>query len=174
MTQVLVTDAPDKQVAVKITQEIIDSAVMANSSHCVLAEGIKAAWPGATRVSCDMHTCRVTDKASGFRYIFITPRQAASALINWDAGIAPKPFAMRLKAAQVVKIRSETNRVYEPRRVVQVDNPSPADTPVRIFGGRTPPQLKRDRVFGVRQFMGGVALDKDKGVNNPYPSRTPV
>lgn len=49
------------RVMVDITKAIIDESIRNNSSHCMVAEAIRLAVPGARRVAVDIFTCRFTD-----------------------------------------------------------------------------------------------------------------
>jgi hypothetical protein len=70
----------------------------------MIADAIKTAVPNAQSVSVDLSTIRWTDPVRELRYIYLTPRRAQIALIDFDAGRVPKPFDVQLAgAAQVVR-----------------------------------------------------------------------
>jgi hypothetical protein len=70
----------------------------------MIADAIKEAIPNAQSVAVDLVTIRWTDPVRELRYIYLTPRRAQLALIDFDRGVVPKPFDVQLAgAAQVVR-----------------------------------------------------------------------
>jgi len=106
-------------VTVNVTQEIIDNAIEANSSHCVIADSLKAALAAISshrykNVSVDLATIRVTDKVNEKRYIYFTPQKCQRLIAQFDQGLREviTPIQFRLtKPVQVVnaKIKSGLN-----------------------------------------------------------------
>ena len=162
------------RLAVDVTDEIIAAAVPRDSAHCMLAEAVRAAYPGAVRVSADLQTIRFTDPARGRRYVYLTPRVAQVALINFDQGNLPAAFKFRLRGAQVTMSgmtarrehraaaprKPETERQRAQRaaalgraRLATVTPSARAsgEVPARI-GGKRPPlsTFARRRAFGLR------------------------
>lgn len=86
----------------QVTQEHIDTAIPKDSAHCMIADALRAAIPGAGYVSVDLATIRWTDEAAGWRYIYLTPGYAQVALLDFDQGVKPQPFRIRANAAQMV------------------------------------------------------------------------
>lgn len=84
-----------------MTEEIITDSVESDSGHCMIAEAIKKALPGAQRVSVDIQTIRFSDPAKGLRYTYLTPRIAQLPLVMFDAGVEPEPFTFQLRAGSV-------------------------------------------------------------------------
>ena len=95
-----------------VTAEMIDTAVPRDSSHCMIVDGLKAAFPYARKPTVDLATIRFTDPATGRRYIYLTPEHAQLALLNFDHGIKPEPFLVTGYAAQIVEARKR--RTKEP------------------------------------------------------------
>jgi hypothetical protein len=92
---------------VHIDQQIIDHSMRRDSAHCMISEALRQLLPTATGLSVDLATIRLTDPAKKLRYVYLTPRQAQIALIDYDRGINPKPFAFRLhRAVQVTRGRA--------------------------------------------------------------------
>lgn len=92
------------QIRVTIDQDTISDSVERSSSHCMIAEAIKRAAPQFGGVSVDLTSIRFTDKERHLRFVYITPRVAQIALIDFDRGIMPKPFSFLLKTpAQIVR-----------------------------------------------------------------------
>lgn len=155
------------QLNFEVTAEIIEESIPKESSHCMIADALKAAMPNASYVSVDLATIRFTDRAAGRRYIYLTPRTAQQALIAFDQGERPGPFTIRAHASQMIKTgtaarapkirdendpeprpddeqnsgRSEKHRKYgrkvEPARIVPTDNDG-SNVPIKV-GGQVPP-----------------------------------
>lgn len=128
------------KVLVKVTQKIINESVQADSSHCMVAEAVKAAYPNAKYVSVDIQTIRFTDKEKGKRYTYLTPRKAQEQIIAFDQGFDDElvPFQMTLQGGQV----TDAGKTSSQRAALQKDkrsNKSNSVRPVRV-GGRTPPR----------------------------------
>lgn len=85
-----------------VTAEIIAAATVRDSSHCMIADALRAALPTAEYVSVDLATIRFTDPAAGWRYIYLTPTLAQAALIDFDSGDKPEPFRVYARCAQMV------------------------------------------------------------------------
>jgi hypothetical protein len=147
-----------------VTQHHIDEAIPRDSGHCMIAESVRDAFPGAARVSVDIQTIRFTDRAKGLRYIYLTPRSAQQALVNWDDGIKPEPWTMRLRGGMVVRAGSNSTRPQSPsQRASALEGLSKARLVVRNgsgnvpdrVGGPTPPTsgYGRIRAFGLRGLV---------------------
>ena len=85
------------RVTVTIDRETIESSVRRDSRHCMIAEALKQAMPSMTSVTVDLASIRFTDPARRLRFVYITPRPAQIALIDFDRGVMPKPFSVVLK-----------------------------------------------------------------------------
>lgn len=86
---------------------MIEEAKQRDSSHCMLAEAVRAALPGARFVGIDMQTMRFTDPIRPLRYVYLTPRVAQEALIAFDAGDELIPaFKCELRGGQVLATAS--------------------------------------------------------------------
>src|SRR5262245_57512785 len=68
---------------VRVTDELIETALPKNSEHCMIADAVKIAFPGAKGVSVDLATIRFSDPEKGLRYIYLTPRIAQTALVEF-------------------------------------------------------------------------------------------
>src|SRR5262245_15979594 len=95
------TNSP--KVQLNITKELIAEAVKGDSSHCMVAEAVKEAVPGASHVSVDIQSIRFSDAKKGVRYIYLTPRKAQMAILEFDKGKQPKPFRTTIQGAQVTE-----------------------------------------------------------------------
>lgn len=89
------------RVTLEVTDEMIDDAIPRDSSYCVFAEAVKAAFPTARKVAVDIQTIRFTDPKRGLRYTYLTPRPVQIAIINFDQGIRPNAFEISLRNGQV-------------------------------------------------------------------------
>lgn len=154
-----------RRINVSITAEMIERAKQRDSSHCMIAEGIRLAIPEARNVSVDLATMRFTDRTKGRRYLYLTPSSAQQALINFDQGNEVQPFTMRLqRAAQVLQagtVRTVDGKLKRPSQkqngVTKTGRTSKANVPTRL-GGTPPPNgalattRGRIRAFGLRQL----------------------
>jgi hypothetical protein len=164
------------RIRVAVKQEHITEAVAADSSKCWIAEAIKATVPHATAVIVDLATTRFTDATKGLRYVYATPYSAQKALIEFDEGTPPPPFAFVLKNAHVTRAgslpvepqlrkkaqtkrqqkdaarRSALHTKLKTTRVIA--NATGSHGVPRRVGGKRPPQLRMKRMFGIRAFRG--------------------
>ena len=87
---------------IPVTQEHIDSALAKSSSHCVIAESIRAACPSAKHIAVDLATIRWTT-ANGVRLVFLTPHLAREVIVHTDQAERDliRPFVLRMKPAIV-------------------------------------------------------------------------
>lgn len=152
------------RLTVEVTQEIIDTATRRDSSHCMIADAIQRAVPEAKYISVDLATIRLTDQNAGLRYIYLTPRPAQEALLAFDQGEKPRPFKVRLEAAQVLlsgnakKAKAGLTPAGGNRIPVRVDGKSPPIGPLvgGSSGGPGAPGASRTgrvRAFGLRAII---------------------
>ena len=83
---------------------------MRNSSHCMIAEAVRASGPWASAGMVDLQSIRMTDLERGLRYSYLTPRLAQLALIKFDQGEKPKAFKMELAGGAVRRSRHYPRR----------------------------------------------------------------
>jgi len=165
-----------KGFVVDITQEAITTAQIQNSSHCMIADSIKKSL-GGLRPVVDIATIRWTDAETGDRYYALTPGYAQQAIIQFDQGILPEPFTLRVRPYQVIKKRvrqPEGTPKKRQKRKVAARNPraksakqfSGSRPNVEIEGGSPPPigalsnragATGARRTFGLR-LAGRVAV----------------
>lgn len=90
------------QPRVQVTQEHITGSMQRDSSHCMIADAVRDAVPGAQRIAVDLQTIRFTDPKTNYRYTYLTPRTAQVALVKFDQGDEGiEPFAFSLRQGQV-------------------------------------------------------------------------
>ena len=94
---------------IKVTQEMIDRAIPADSSHCMIADAVQATLPKAEFVAVDLATIRWSDRKKGLRYTFLTPRGAQWALVQFDQGVKPEPFSFILRQGQTTSMHLARN-----------------------------------------------------------------
>lgn len=143
---------------VKVDQQTIDEGIERNSHACVVAESIYKSIPNAARVSVDISTIRWTDKESGKRYIFLTPRKAQAVIFATDEGMKDliKPFRLIIRPFQIVapskrKRQPRASLVKEPQQDSLVNARRP-----------TPPKSSlpsSQRTFGLRAFAAASGRD---------------
>lgn len=85
-----------RKLDVEITQEVIDNACVRDSSHCMIADAIKAANPKLRHVSVDLQSIRFTDPDKKARFLYLTPPLAQLALLAFDQGEVVEPFQVRV------------------------------------------------------------------------------
>lgn len=113
---------------VKITSAIIERSEPRNSGHCMIAEAIAEALPDAKRIAVDLATIRFTmdDK----RFVYLTPRSAQTALVDFDLGVHTEPFEFELRNANVKPIGHKKKAAI---------TPSYGGNSVTRSGGSVPP-----------------------------------
>lgn len=89
------------RVHVIVTKELIDVSIRKDSSHCMIAEAVKHARPTAENVSVDLQSIRFSERKRELRYVYLTPRVAQRALIDFDQGDPVMPFEFWLEDASV-------------------------------------------------------------------------
>jgi len=153
------------RVSVEITEQVIAESKLRDSSHCMIAEAVRASYPDAQRVAVDLQTIRFTDPKRGLRFTYLTPRVGQIALIQFDQGVHPEPFSMQLRGGQVTRAAQKTlkrsdlspkqiqqrvnaSKLSKARLVPARDNESVPDK----IGGKTPPTtpFARRRAYGLR------------------------
>jgi len=90
----LIASYPRVQVA--ITQAHIDTAIPADSGHCMIADALREALPHVRGVSVDLQTIRFTDPKKAQRYTYLTPPIAQDYLVAFDQGQFLEPFTFNL------------------------------------------------------------------------------
>lgn len=158
---------------INVAEDVIDLAIPRDSGHCMIADAIQQAVPGAKRISVDVQTIRFTDPDQPFRYIYLTPRIVQQAIIQFDRGIKPVPFSFALRSGQVVNAgkvassfkRRTTDSPLLPKKAVLVPSKrgGAGRGPLHDVVGGTPPPLSagsnssrlprnQRRQFGLRGF----------------------
>jgi hypothetical protein len=160
-----------------ITPELVADAIAEDSSHCMIAEAVKAALPYARWVSVDIQTIRFSDPQTRARYVYLTPRLGQSALVKFDAGEKVEPFRMQLRDPHITSMnppRSQRKPAAEPRteherQVADAKRALLADArerKARSRGGTSPKLMSDDkRKPGPRG--GGQPLPRLEGGNPP-------
>jgi len=169
------------QIHVKVTQDLITSAIPRDSHHCMIAEAIQRDYPALAKVSADLATIRGTDPKRGLRFTWMTPRVAQVFLVDFDRGRTVDPFEFKLRGAQVTsaysrkkhakhkpltpkqreaRMRSAKKMNESLRKARLRPSRGNGSVPDRV-GGKTPPmQLTKDGVpFSRRRAFGLRALE---------------
>jgi len=130
--------APGEKVSrikVSVTSDVIERAKHADSGHCMIADAIRDAVPGAQAVSVDLASIRFTDPRRGVRYLYLTPPSVQVALLRFDNGITPPSFSFNLNnPAQIV---ASGRGAPHKQEGVQSMTSNPNEVPTRI-GGKLP------------------------------------
>src|SRR6267154_4598986 len=96
-----------RRVDVEVSEDVIKLSTQADSSHCMIADAVRKAVPGATGISVDLQTIRFSDPKKRMRYVYLTPRIAQVALVDFDAGQKPEPFTFRLDRAHITAMKTK-------------------------------------------------------------------
>lgn len=185
------------RVPVNVTDDIIDDAVRGHSGHCMVAEAVKATYPGAAYVSVDLQTIRFTDPTKRQRYTYLTPRTVQVALCRFDEGDTTiEPFNFQLRNGQVTAAGSrkasfaktadaddKSREVNKGLRQAHLLLNGGGSVPDKV-GGTTPPRAplasggkiprKFRRQFGVRALErngAGETLKTGTRVGNPLTEK---
>ena len=88
---------------IEVTAELVAEASRSDSSHCAIADAIRAAHPEYTNISVDLQSIRFSDRSAGKRYIYFTPPLCQQKLVSFDQGVIVRPWSFRLpsKPAQL-------------------------------------------------------------------------
>lgn len=95
-----------------ITPERWEKAIASHSGACLISDAIKDQYPHLTNPETDMATIRVTDKAAGVRYTYLTPDSAQHLLLSYDQGWPQSTEEVTIRAAvQILPIRGSSTKV---------------------------------------------------------------
>lgn len=162
-------------IVLDVTPEIINLAVRRDSSHCVIADALRAAVPEATYVTVDLQTIRFSLRGCGRRFVYLTPAPAQAVLVNFDQGTPPDPFTMRLgypaqilRAGKENRARNKSKTKARGKAPTQPDGLPPGErrkvtstrnghTP-QIKGGPYPPTAALSNTRGRRRTFGLKSL----------------
>lgn len=157
------------RVKVNITQELVEQSKLADSSHCMIAEAVKIAYPDATKVSVDLQTIRFSNPAKRVRYIYLTPRLAQIALVQFDQGREVEPFSFTLAGAHVIGMYE---RPLQRLQGIEADQDTGATKPIEVA------VKNRERTHKARLAKQGLRFDDNNGsvprrVGGKAPPSTP-
>lgn len=130
---------PTPRVTIPVTREIIERSEQRDSSHCMIAEAIRRAVPGASAIAVDLQSIRWSDPVLRLRYVYMTPPHCQIALVAFDQGIHTDPFSFTLSRAQVLPMGPPGER--EARRQRAIARGAPAK--------QTPPAMPPSPTGGV-------------------------
>jgi hypothetical protein len=157
---------------ISVTSELIESSKRRDSSHCMIAEAVKIAVPGASNVSVDLQTIRFSDMTKRLRFTYLTPRIAQVAIIQFDQGTEDiDPYSFRLRGGHVTNAgarasntaplsdkqvaqreKATASRSASLDRTILVDRHGDAGNVPDRIGGKPPPTtpFARRRAYGLR------------------------
>jgi len=129
----------------------IEEAVERDSSHCMIAESVKKMYPEAKYVSVDIQTIRFSNRKKKERYVYLTPRNAQVAIVEFDVGIHPDPFDVYVRHGVTTQFGSRKKPRAGLRASTSNGTGGPESLTLERVGGRTPPRaVGRIRNFGLR------------------------
>lgn len=142
------------RVKIGITDEIIADAEQRSSSHCMIADAIRKQLPDANAISVDLQTIRWSDKKTGRRYIYLTPRRAQVAIVKFDQGHHTEPFEFQLRSGQSMPSKrnaSKGGRIRTSHKG-RMENPTIIDghAPPLAALGHGPKVRGQRRTFGLK------------------------
>lgn len=152
---------------IQVTAELIELAKVRDSSHCMVAEAVRDAFPLAAHISVDVQTIRFSIPEREIRCTYLTPRIAQLGIVNFDQGVTPKPFSFQLFGAQVTKMMRRAKGQVPPRPRTEAQKAATAKATAVLrpvngnhgvpdkIGGKTPPvsRYAHRREFGLRAFQ---------------------
>ena len=154
---------------INITEKEINEGLVADSRKCMIAEAVKACLPNVKNVSVDLATVRFTDKKTGSRYTYMTPRAAQQALVQFDNGQKPDPFRIRLQTLfqirpkPTIARRSPTQGIASEGTILSEKYHGGIKEPAPVkIGGQPMPKaaLGYIRRFGLRTLPTGTPAGK--------------
>ena len=151
-------------VKIALTKELIEDSKQRDSSHCMIAEAVKAAYPDATYVSVDLQTIRFTDPGKHLRYTYLTPRIAQIALIDFDQGNTPEPFTFTLRRAQVTRSGGTQQR----RKLSEAELAQRKEAGMKGVGSRRA-TLKSQELVGTKSELRDSGSDAGPGGGGSAP-----
>jgi hypothetical protein len=86
-----------RSIRVRVDQDAIDQSMRKSSAHCMIATAIKRQYPRLRNIVVNITQIGMTDPKTGVRSLFLTPRIAQIALLNYDWGKAVEPFKFQAK-----------------------------------------------------------------------------
>jgi len=147
-----------------VTKSIIEEALPAHSSHCMASDAVSRAAKlkgmKINRVLTDLQTIRFTDLKQRKRYICFTPRSVQEALLKFDRGIRPEPFVFRLRAAQIIPMRTTQKKISNKPYIAQAISKKSQKRPILHGGKALPTMVGLRREFGLRKM--GVYKSPDE------------
>lgn len=153
----MLTKRQNMRTKIEVTEELIAQSTRASSSHCMIADAIKAALPGASHVMVDLQTIRFTDREKGERRIYFTPPLCQQQLLRFDQGTAIEPWSFRLPTTPAQVVPKNKGEAAKTELVMPKEG---RRTPPVVRGGRSLPTSVLSshkgsrRVFGVRAAKG--------------------
>lgn len=154
-----------RRVDVEVTPEVIKTAVEGDSGHCMIADAVKAAVPNARNISVDLQTIRFSDPVKRMRYVYLTPRMAQLALVDFDGGEKPEPFTFRLDRAHIVAMK-DPGAAKDPKRTAMTPAKTRALAKARASRAqeRQAPQTPAERRNEVKRGeRAAINADKLRG-----------
>lgn len=144
-------------IRIHVTADLIAAAIPRDSSHCMIAEAVHETVPTASHISVDLQTIRFSRRDQRKRYTYLTPRIAQLALVAWDAGVRPEPFAFTLRAPQITP---SGDRHIKPTLKKGSEMPaSPTDTLPPLVDRPGSPGTRQEHTEEAKENMRKAALE---------------
>jgi hypothetical protein len=157
---------------IEVTAENINQACKKDSRHCMIAEAIATQFPGVRNISVDMMNIRWSDPATGWRYIYMTPKPAQKALIHFDMGLDVQPFSFQVRSGIATpmiigtgKNRKRAHKVRESKITKVTDK-----TSVQSVGSRSVPMCVKDAPAASKRAPATVGKNSGGRPKEWHPS----
>ena len=111
------TGSPTLQL--KLAAEQHERAIRSNSGGCLIADAIKQQYPHLSAISVDMATIRVSDRAKGLRYTYLTPSTAQHVLLAFDQGWRNPIDTLEIRRAVKIDQITTNGRPTQQKRAQQ-------------------------------------------------------
>jgi hypothetical protein len=145
---------PTPRVTIPVTREVIERAERRDSSHCMIAEAIREAVPGATAIAVDLQSIRWSDPVLRLRYVYMTPPVCQVALVSFDQGLHTNPFSFTLARAQILPMGPPGEREARRQRALARGAPAKQTPPAM------PPAAAGGAPGSTKVFVAGRGMNQ--------------
>jgi hypothetical protein len=123
---------------IEVTPDRWQTAVTATSGSCLIADTLKDQYPQFSGVIVDAQTIRMTDKAAGQRYTYLTPNSAQELLLHFDQGWSePEEHTVRLRVPVKVETVTKARTAKAQREVRKTELQAKRDAGEKLTRGES-------------------------------------
>ncbi len=142
---------------IKVKQERIESAIKANSRHCMIADAIHEHMPHVKAISVDTATIRFSNPKTRKRYIYLTPPIAQQMILRFDAGEKITPFSFSLNDKIV---REAVSKAQKTKRIEIPETEQTFEQFAKSFLKQDPTQTSNKKVRPKKKVSSNYRLAK--------------